>query len=79
MAAFQAELLLHAADWVRPGGSLVYAVCSLEPAEGEERITAIVAERTDYRLAEQRRVLPGELEEQGGMDGFFIARFANRG
>ena len=31
-AELQAELLARAADWVRPGGSLVYAVCSLEPA-----------------------------------------------
>lgn len=73
-AELQGRLLLAAAEWVRPGGTLVYAVCSLEPTEGEERVAAFLAERTGYRLAEQRRVLPGELEEQGGMDGFFTAR-----
>jgi 16S rRNA (cytosine967-C5)-methyltransferase len=44
-AELQARLLARAADWVRPGGSLVYAVCSLEPQEGEERIEAFLAER----------------------------------
>ena len=86
-AELQAGLLLRAADWVRPGGSLVYAVCSLEPQEGEERIEAFLAERPDYRLEpapvladgvtpHQRgwlRILPGLLESQGGLDGFFTA------
>ncbi|GAA3998966.1 RsmB/NOP family class I SAM-dependent RNA methyltransferase [Sphingomonas humi] len=78
-AELQGRLLLAAAQWVRPGGTLVYAVCSLEPSEGEERITAFLAEQSDYSLAEQRRVLPGELEEQGGMDGFFTARLVRGG
>ena len=86
-AELQARLLLRAADWVRPGGRLVYAVCSLEPQEGEERIEAFLAERLDYRLEpapmladgvtpHQRgwlRILPGLLESQGGLDGFFTA------
>ncbi|NJC04810.1 16S rRNA (cytosine967-C5)-methyltransferase [Sphingomonas kaistensis] len=73
-AELQGRLLTAAAAWVRPGGSLVYAVCSLEPSEGEEIIANFLAQRSDYTLAEQRRVLPGEAEDQGGMDGFFAAR-----
>jgi 16S rRNA (cytosine967-C5)-methyltransferase len=86
-AELQARLLRHAADWVKPGGALVYAVCSLEPQEGEERIEAFLAERTDYRLEPATelvggvtphargwlRVLPGMLEQEGGLDGFFTA------
>lgn len=86
----QARLLARAADWVRPGGSLVYAVCSLEPQEGEEQIDAFLAKRTDFRLepAPQLvngvtphargwlRALPGMLASQGGLDGFFTARLA---
>jgi 16S rRNA (cytosine967-C5)-methyltransferase len=78
-AELQGRLLLAAAEWVRPGGSLVYAVCSLEPAEGEERVAAFLASRSNFSLAQQRRVLPGELEEQGGMDGFFTARLVRGG
>ncbi|MBA3667458.1 MAG: RsmB/NOP family class I SAM-dependent RNA methyltransferase [Sphingomonas sp.] len=86
-AEFQARLLARAADWVGPGGSLVYAVCSLEPQEGEERIDAFLAERPDYSIEPTSplldgvtphprgwlRILPGMLEAQGGLDGFFAA------
>jgi len=92
-AELQARLLLRAADWVRPGGSLVYAVCSLEPQEGEDRIEAFLAERADFRLKPAPppidgvtplergwlRVLPGMLEEQGGLDGFFTAHLVRSG
>jgi 16S rRNA (cytosine967-C5)-methyltransferase len=76
-AELQARLLLRAADWVKPGGSLVYSVCSLEPQEGEERIDAFLADRPHYRLDPAPalvdgvtphargwlRVLPGMLED----------------
>ena len=38
MAELQAGLLGAAADMLAPGGTLVYAVCSLEPEEGVERV-----------------------------------------
>jgi 16S rRNA (cytosine967-C5)-methyltransferase len=84
-AELQSKLIARAADWIRPGGSLVYAVCSLEPEEGEQVIEDFLAKRRDYRiepapeLAEGvtptargwLRVLPGMLEANGGLDGFF--------
>jgi 16S rRNA (cytosine967-C5)-methyltransferase len=39
LAALQARLLDHAATLLKPGGTLVYATCSLEPEEGELQIT----------------------------------------
>ncbi len=39
----QDRLLAAAAEMLRPGGVLVYAVCSLEPAEGPDRIAAFLA------------------------------------
>ena len=88
-AVLQERLLARAADWVRPGGTLVYATCSLEPAEGEEQAERFLAARADYRLAAPElgelpvaasssgpvRTLPGMLEAEGGLDGFFVARF----
>jgi 16S rRNA (cytosine967-C5)-methyltransferase len=78
-AELQARLLAASAEWVRLGGTLVYGVCSLEPAEGEERIAAFLAGTEKFELVEQRRVLPGELEAEGGMDGFFSARLVRKG
>lgn len=89
-ADLQSRLLDRAADWLRFGGSLVYSVCSLEPAEGEAVVAAFLQNRSDFRIAPPApgelpifaipapegwlRLLPGLLEDQGGLDGFFVAR-----
>lgn len=57
LARKQAALLDRAASLVRPGGRLVYCVCSLEPEEGEEQAAAFLARHGDFaRLP----VAPGE-------------------
>jgi 16S rRNA (cytosine967-C5)-methyltransferase len=43
LAAAQDRLLDAAVRLTAPGGTLVYAVCSLEPIEGPERIEALLA------------------------------------
>ena len=92
-AQLQARLLDRAAGWLKPGGRLVYSVCSLERKEGEEVIAAFLAGRDHFTLAppdglpefaaaSERgwfRILPGLLEAEGGLDGFFIARLVRRG
>ena len=90
LTAIQQAMLARAAGWLKPGGTLVYSVCSLEPEEGETIVEAFLGARPDYALdpvpAEELpppmrpndgilRILPGLYEEQGGADGFFIARF----
>ncbi len=89
LAAMQAQMLARAAEWVKPGGRLVYAVCSLEPQEGEEVVHSFSApgfsidpvspEELPVGLAPTTdgcvRVPPGALADAGGCDGFFIARF----
>jgi 16S rRNA (cytosine967-C5)-methyltransferase len=74
LAGIQTAMLARAADWLKPGGTLVYSVCSLEPEEGEQVVEAFLAARDDYRLEERQRILPGAYEEQGGADSFFIAK-----
>ena len=86
-AELQSRLLDHAATLVRPGGSLVYAVCSLEPEEGEAQVTSFLARNGEFRLNPADsdvpgsaatgdgwlRIVPGALEAEGGIDGFFTA------
>lgn len=49
MAEIQAALLDRVTDWLKPGGTLAYATCSLEPEEGERQIEALLARRSDLR------------------------------
>jgi 16S rRNA (cytosine967-C5)-methyltransferase len=86
----QDKLLEAAARMLRPGGRLVYAVCSLQYEEGAPRVAAAVARgglRHDPFRAEELaglpegltrdgflRTNPGLWRELGGMDGFFAAR-----
>ncbi len=94
-AAQQAVLLERAANWVKPGGMLVYAVCSLEREEGEDVVAQFLADDSRFTLDPVRadelpsgivpdalgqvRTLPGMLADAGGLDGFFIARLRHNG
>ena len=50
LAAVQTELFDAAADRVKPGGRLVYCVCSLEPEEGEAQVSAFLIRHTDFEI-----------------------------
>ena len=91
MAEIQAKLIRATIDMLVPGGILIYAVCSLQPEEGEGLIEHVLTDGVPLQripiAAEELfglpvditdkgdvRTLPCHLAEQGGMDGFFIAR-----
>ncbi len=86
MAELQVALLEKAATWLKPGGVLVYATCSLEVEEGEAQAEGvslsplpISAEELPVGIAPTAegwlRTEPGMLAEEGGLDGFFIVRW----
>jgi 16S rRNA (cytosine967-C5)-methyltransferase len=51
LAALQARLLRKAVALLRPGGTLVYCTCSLEPEEGEQAIASLLATEPGMRRA----------------------------
>ena len=63
LIALQQRLLDRAADLLKPGGTLVYCVCSLEPEEGERQIAALLAR--EPRLARAGRSTPAEVFGHG--------------
>ncbi|MEM6384324.1 MAG: transcription antitermination factor NusB [Pseudomonadota bacterium] len=50
LAALQSELLANARHWLKPGGVLTYATCSLEPEEGEHQIAAFLQDNDGWEL-----------------------------
>jgi 16S rRNA (cytosine967-C5)-methyltransferase len=80
MATLQSHVLALAAPLVKPGGVIVYAVCSLLDAEGRDRIDAFLAANPGWTAEDagptgrpwgQGRLLTAR---QDGSDGFFFAR-----
>ena len=51
MMALQKHLLQRAVALLRPGGTLVYCTCSLEPEEGEQAISALLDSESAVRRA----------------------------
>jgi 16S rRNA (cytosine967-C5)-methyltransferase len=51
LAALQKRLLQKAVALLRPGGTLVYCTCSLEPEEGEQAIAGLLAAESAVRRA----------------------------
>jgi 16S rRNA (cytosine967-C5)-methyltransferase len=58
LMALQKRLLQKAVTLLRPGGTLVYCTCSLEPEEGEQAIAALLATESAVRRAP---IDPGEV------------------
>jgi 16S rRNA (cytosine967-C5)-methyltransferase len=69
-AELQRRLLVQCLARVRPGGRLVYAVCSLEPEEGPSLVRAVTAAHAGWTLELEQSWTP-ELE---ATDGFYLAR-----
>ena len=66
----QAELLRAALPLVRPGGRLVYSLCSIEVDEGHEQVVKLCEEHPNLILEHEELWLP----TPGGGDGGYAAR-----
>ncbi|WP_417763180.1 16S rRNA (cytosine(967)-C(5))-methyltransferase RsmB [Shewanella sp.] len=76
----QAQILDHCWQWLKPGGTLLYATCSILPDENSQQIEAFLARTSDATLetitaskendATGWQILPG----QDNMDGFYYAK-----
>ena len=86
LSSLQLAIVSRAAERVRPGGHLVYAVCSVLREEAEDVAAAFVAAHPEFAPApfegEAARALAGDattlrlLPGVHGTDGYFVASFA---
>ena len=70
LRATQLALLRQAAASLKPGGTLVYSTCSLEPEENLEVVEQFLQAQSGFTLAGARELLPFA----DGVDGAFVAR-----
>jgi 16S rRNA (cytosine967-C5)-methyltransferase len=68
-SAAQTKLLDRAAELVKPTGRIVYAVCSILPAEGEGQAKAFTARHPAWTVSASETLTPARDET----DGFFVA------
>lgn len=87
LAAVQSSILSNLAGKVRPGGWLVYSVCTFEPEETDGVVRAFLEDHPGFFIEDARDALPEAcaplVDKDGllrtfphehGMDGFFAAR-----
>ena len=67
LPALQLDLLLRGIDRVRPGGTVVYSTCSIEPDENEGVVAAALDARGgDVELVTESRTEPAPPQHDGG-------------
>ncbi len=75
LSGLQGEILDAAAAAAASGGTVVYSVCTISQPEGTGVIGRFLAGHPQFRLAEERQLLP----HRDGTDGFYIARLVRDG
>ncbi len=89
LAQAQRRILDACAAYVRPGGVLVYASCTISCRENEEQVLSFLSRRPEFSLDDLTPYLPPALPGlKGGMmqllphrdhtEGFFIARMMRK-
>jgi 16S rRNA (cytosine967-C5)-methyltransferase len=71
----QLTILRRVVPLLKPGGTLVYSTCSIEPEENEQVVAQLTAEFPFLRAEDQRVILPF----RDGFDGAFAAKLLHAG
>ncbi|MDF2628896.1 MAG: hypothetical protein K0R39_2727 [Symbiobacteriaceae bacterium] len=91
LVPIQRAILESASLAVKPGGTLVYSTCTIEPRENQEMVAAFLEANPDFYFDDIRPYLPPTLAPDAqdgwiqllphihGTDGFFMARLRRKG
>ncbi|MFN0263252.1 RsmB/NOP family class I SAM-dependent RNA methyltransferase [Tepidamorphus sp. 3E244] len=75
----QVAVLDMAASTVRPGGTLVYATCSILPQENQQQVTAFVQRNPDFSVCDPAEIITARLGQEAGSALIEAARVAPEG
>lgn len=70
----QYELLERATQFLKPGGTIVYSTCSIEPEENEDVIEKFCEAHPEFKLKSQRGLFPPD----DNVDGAFVAKLVHQ-
>lgn len=70
LAVMQKKILQTNASYVKPGGTLLYSTCTINPEENELRIESFLSSDPKFKRVNEHLFLPGK----EGTDGFYYAR-----
>ena len=70
LAALQRDILTVVADYVKPGGRLVYSTCTVNRAENEDNAAWFAKTHPEFTKKNEKQILPSDRQ-----DGFYIAVF----
>jgi 16S rRNA (cytosine967-C5)-methyltransferase len=73
LAHIQSNLLAWAIERLADGGRLVYSTCSIEPAENQDVVQAVLTRFPNASLVEQETFLPGRPAD-GGFQALIVKR-----
>lgn len=93
LAELQRVILNNVAGFVRPGGKLLYSVCTFSHSETDSCVARFLEEHENFVLEDLAQVVPSEWcdlltnrgtfrsypHRHGGMDAFYAARFSRLG
>ncbi len=90
LSMLQKRILNASAEYLKPGGIIVYSTCTFGAEENEAIIEEFVKENPDFEPVDFNELLPGGLEcsrmgmlqlypNVHGTDGFFIAKLKRTG
>jgi len=67
----QSEILAHAGELVKPGGTMVYSTCSVLPAENHDVVNSFLKTYPEFHKEDARGFLPlAVVNEHGDMETF---------
>ncbi len=74
LARTQRGIFESALRYLKPGGSLVYSTCSIDPEENQQLVKAVLNDHPELEMIESRLVFPPKDQ----MDGAYAARLVKK-